>query len=94
MAEDEIVLIAGNFYFSEGILFEEELQLTPVVVSSCMVLSVFEGMHGNSSGLVSGNDFGYEEAITHIFAIVFDRVGEVESLHPLQNFSGKSSLAG
>ncbi len=54
--------------------FEEEFQLSPIVISSVLIVGVFEGVHGDFAGFVSGDNLTDEKAITHVFSVVFDRV--------------------
>lgn len=42
-------------------------------------------MHRNPAGLIPGDDFPNEKAIGHILPVVFDRVGQIEPLHPLND---------
>ena len=49
-------------------------------------------MHGDFAGFISGNDLTYQKSVAHVFAVVFDGVGEVESLHPLDDVSGEGAF--
>ena len=88
LGHDTCILLGGDVDLSEGMFFEEKLELAPIVISSALVLGVFEGMHRDSSGFVSWDNLGNEEAIAHIFAVIFDGIGEIEPLHPFEDLPG------
>ena len=53
LGHDTCILLGGDVDLSEGMFFEEKLELAPIVISSALVLGVFEGMHRDPSGFVS-----------------------------------------
>ncbi len=53
------VVLRRDFDAFEGVFFKEEFELGPIVISSVLVVGVFEGMHGDFSGFISGNDLTY-----------------------------------
>jgi hypothetical protein len=68
-------------------LFEKQIKLIPVIVSSGDVLRIFKRVHGYPTGFISTDDLSYEKSIGHVLAIVFDRVREIQSLHPFDHFA-------
>lgn len=66
--------------------------MIPIVLSTSVVLSVFECMHGYPTRLIARDDFCDEEAVAHIFPVIFDGIGEIKPLHPLEDFSGESAF--
>ncbi len=86
------VIFGRDLDVFEGVFFEEEFELVPIVVSSVLVVGIFEGVHGDFTGFVAGDDFSDEEAVGHVFSVVFDGVGQIEALHPLDNISGESAF--
>lgn len=77
MGHHEIVLFWSDIDLSERIFFKEELQLSPIILPSTLILAIFEGMHGYFTGLVSADDLGDQESIAHIFSVIFDGIGEI-----------------
>ena len=50
------VVLRGYFDASEGMFFEEEFKLIPIVISSVLIVGVLKCMHWDFTGLVPGND--------------------------------------
>lgn len=86
------VFFCPNFDISYGILFEEELELSPVVIPAGCVLGVLEGVHWDLARFISRYYLGYQETVAHVLAVVLDGVGEIEPLHPFQDLAGERAF--
>jgi hypothetical protein len=83
-----MILLEPNIHISDRIFLEEQLKLSPIVISPSLILTVLKCMHGYLARFISRDDLCDKIAIAHIFAIVLDGVGEVEALHPFEDLPG------
>ena len=86
LIEDQSVDIANHDWNFSSL--EKELQLLPIVFLFRIIFGVIKTMHLNFRWEVSREDLSNEESVVESSTDVFDRVGEIKRLKPLENFSG------
>jgi hypothetical protein len=83
------VLDARELFGLEGqvLLAHELAEQEPVVAGLDRVAAVVEGVHGQLARVVAREDLCDDEAVVQVAAGVFEGVGQVQALDPLDDFA-------